>query len=176
MVGADGVDLVVAEAVPKGGNGFGRPERGGAFGEGADAVGGGVVEEKVVGAGFDGDVDTGFFGGGDEGDSLGAGDMDDVKGAASFGSDVESEGDGVGLEAGGAGVEPVLHTSAGGGRAVGDLGVDGDREVEVGGDPHAFAQSGSVGGGVFVETGMAHEGFEADRSGFGHRGEVRQRV
>ena len=41
---------------------------------------------------------------------------------------------------------------------------------------HAFAQSGGVGGGVFVETGVAHEGLESDGAGFGHGGEVREGV
>ena len=174
MVGADGVNFVAAEAVPEGGDGFGGAEWGGAFGEGADAVGGGVVEEKVVGAGFDGDIEAGFFCGGDEGDSFGAGDVNDVEGAAGFGGEFDGEGDGVGLESGGAGVEPVLHGGADGRGAVGDFGMDRDGEVEVGGDLHAFAQGGSVGGGVFVETGVTHEGFEADGSGLGHGGEMRK--
>ena len=172
MVGADGVNFVSAEAVPEGGYGFGGAEWGRTFGEGADAVGGGVVEEKVVGAGFDGDIEAGFFCGGDEGDSFGAGDVNDVEGAAGFGGEFDGEGDGVGLESGGAGVEPVLHGGADGRGAVGDFGMDRDGEIEVGGDLHAFAQGGSVGGGVFVETGVTHEGFEADGSGFGHGGEV----
>ena len=58
----------------------------------------------------------------------------------------------------------------------GVLGVDGDGKAEAGGDFHALAERGWAGGLEFIDTGGAHERFEADGSDVGHCFHVVERI
>ena len=167
VVGAEGIDFASEEFLAEGVEGGLGAEGWGAFGKGADANGVGVGKEEVVGAGFDGDVDALFFGGVDEVDAFGVGDVDDVEGAAGFAGEFESEGDGVEFELDGAGGEPGGHVVTGGAGGGIEFGVDGDGEVEGGSFFHAGSEGGGTGVDEFVETGGAHEGFEADGASVG---------
>ena len=133
--------------------------------------------------GLDGDPDTAGFGFGDEFDAFRAGDVDDVEVAAGFTREVDGDLNGGKLGLDRAGIEPRAHV--GGGGWVRELvpadhfrilGMNGDGESGAGGDFHALAERGGIGGLKFVEAGRAHKSFEADGSGVGHGLHVVKRI